>query len=86
MLQGTDLDIMRECPVGYLLREAPWAFDAVRAYCCAESAGFTLHQQSQWLQDAVNIVGSEKERHRELRQQNQQTRQDAEYASRVLRR
>lgn len=85
MLHGTELDIMRECPVGYLLREAPWAFDAVRAYVFAESAGFTVHQQSQWLQDAINIVSSEKERHRQLRQQSNQTKSDASYASRVLR-
>ena len=84
-LANTDLDRLYECPTGYIYRVAPWAWDALRAHRCVESGGFGLHQQSQWVQDAVGVIGSEQQRHFEARQEKKRNASDASYASRVLR-
>lgn len=84
MLADSEDGRLYECPTGMLIRDAPWVFDAMRASSCAESAGFDVHRQSVWLQNAVGIVSSERERMRELKDTARKTKADAGYASRVL--
>jgi hypothetical protein len=75
---------MLECPIGRLLREAPWVFDAVRACDLAEHGGWGLHQQSQWIQDALEVVSSERRRHAIAERKSEQAESDAKYAARLL--
>lgn len=78
------LDIIYECPVGMVLREAPHAFDAILVHGLAESGGFDLLSQSPWLQSAFRIIGSEKERHRKRQDTERQAKRDAQYGKQVL--
>lgn len=84
VLVGTDDSMVYECPVGMLLREAPWVYDVLAAAAYSESAGFEVLRQSAFLQSGIRLVQSEKSRHREARQQQQQGKRDAQYARRRL--
>lgn len=75
---------MYECPVGYILRNAAWAYDVLAAHAYAEYAGFEVLRQSAFLQSALRLVSAEKERHREAKHQQRQGQSDAAYAKRRL--
>lgn len=77
-------DKLFECPVGLLLREAPWVYDAIAASVYAESAGLSVLQHSAWLQAAIRLISSERARHTEGKKRRQQNRSDAEYGKRRL--
>lgn len=75
---------LRECPVGYLQREAPWVWDALAAAAYAENAGLEVLRQSAFLQQALRIIGSEKTRHRESAARVDRGKSDARHAKRML--
>ena len=78
-------EMLRECPVGAVLREAPHVYDAIRASSYAESGGLEIMRQSRCLQDAVVLASSEKERLRELKRADEQSARDAKHGAAVLR-
>lgn len=92
-LQGKSKDhddsIMYECPVGYILREAPFVYDLLDAAVVTEHAGLDFLSSSRYLQHAVRLISSEKSRTSELRrsQSKQRSRgsRDSSYAAKVLR-
>lgn len=84
-LHDTPDDKLYECPVGYLLREAPWVFDIVHVAACCEHAGFDVLRQSAFTQCASRLVLSEVGRHRERRMAHRQAKSDAGYGAAVLR-
>jgi len=54
---------LHECPTGYLLREAPWVWDAIEAAGLAENATPTeWARQGRWYQHCVRLVVSERAR------------------------
>ncbi len=69
--------VLRECPVGRVLREAPWSYDLLRAAAYAEQEGIGMLRQSRYLQQIVGIVASEKQRLREIEEKQERARRDA---------
>ena len=85
-LAGTRDGTLYECPVGYVLRHAPWAYDVLAASVYAESAGLTVLQQSAFLQSALRLVGAEKGRHAEQERKIRKAKQDADHGAKILKR
>jgi hypothetical protein len=76
--------ILRECPLGYVLRAAPYLFDAISAQSLLESGAFDLLRSPMWLQRICRVIGSEKARLFDAKQKDQQTKRDAKIAQGVL--
>lgn len=79
-----DMTILKECPTGYVLRNAPHIYAVIKAYNYIESGSINPMDQSSWAQAAFNVIGSEKARLYELEQNKNQTRRDSEYGRRAL--
>ena len=63
--------VIYECPVGFVLREAPWAYDAIEATGTAENCGpREWAQLPLWYKHCVRLVRSERERLRERQNEN----------------
>lgn len=75
--------MLRECPVGHVLREAPHVYDVLGLYRYAEHEGLRIQKQPRWLQTALRVVDSEKERLRKMSESDKQLKGDAAYAGRV---
>ena len=59
--------VLYECPTGYVLREAPWAYDVLEAAALAENASpAEWAGLPRWYQHATRLVRSEQARLREL--------------------
>lgn len=78
-----DDQVLRECPVGRVLREAPYVYQSWQAAGYAESS---LHSQPRYLQQIAAIRGHETDRLREMEQAQSQGRRDAEHGANMLRR
>lgn len=74
---------LRECPVGMILRDAPYTYEALSAYGGGEFTGFDLAKQSQWTQAACRVIGSEKARHREMEDEQRKAKSASAYGARV---
>lgn len=76
---------LNECPVGAVLREAPYVYEAIAAQSYAEAGAFNPMEQSQWLQHAMAVTASEKARMNntkdEMRRATDQAKNDARYAA-----
>ena len=83
MLADSDR-ILRECPVGRVLREAPSTYAVLRAASYADQAGPSMLRESRYLQQIAGIVTSEKARLFELERKQQQAGGDAAFAARSL--
>jgi hypothetical protein len=83
-LSPTD-QILRECPVGKVLSDAPWAYDAIYAETLAEHSGLQVLEQPKWLQSTIHVVASERARLREMAEKDRQLSRDAEYGKRLVR-
>jgi hypothetical protein len=77
-------DIVRECPVGMVLRETPHVYDAVSAASNTESGAINPLEVPRWLQDSLRIVGSERGRLFDIKQQQRRSAGDAAYAARAV--
>jgi hypothetical protein len=77
-------DIVRECPVGMVLRETPYVYDAVSAASYVESGALNPLEAPRWLQDAARIVGSERGRMFDIKQQQRRGASDAAYAAKKV--
>lgn len=76
--------ILRECPVGAVLREAPYVYDAIAAEGYAEAGAFDPTTRPLYLQQAIAVIGSERGRLFEARRARERASSDAEYGARVL--
>ena len=65
MLSEAD-QVLRECPVSVVLREAPHVYDVIPLHSYAESGASDPMRMSAWAQRAIRLVGSEKARLYEL--------------------
>ena len=75
---------LRECPVGIVLREAPYIYDAINSWQYVDSGALNPLVSPSWLREILRVVGSEKARLHELRDRPNQGAADAEYGRRVL--
>lgn len=78
--------ILRECPVGRVLREAPQTYQVLRAVSQGTEGGPSLLRESRYFQQVAGIVASERARLSELEHAQRQSGGDAAHAARVLRR
>ena len=68
---------IRECPVGMILRETPYVYEAIGAAAHVENGALNPLNESPWLQGAIRVVSSERERHRRLRDELSKSRADS---------
>jgi hypothetical protein len=84
LLQSERDQILRECPTGYLLREAPHTFDTLEAASLVENAAPTdLRRMSRYLLDSSRIRSSELHRLHDLRRLRDKARSHAGIGSRT---
>lgn len=69
--------ILCECPVGYVLRTTPWVYRAIGAHVHAENGALNPLESPGWLQQALSVIGSEKERLRRLNDSARQGKSDS---------
>jgi hypothetical protein len=84
LLNESGNEILRECPTGAVMRDAPWVYDVLGLYAYAEHGGFEIQRQPRWVQSALQVIGSEKERLRRLAESEKQGKGDAAYARRLV--
>ena len=77
---------LRECPVGLVLREAPYVYKAISAASHVDNGSSDPTAAPTWLQSMMRVVGSERARHRELKDKNRTTAGDADHARQVVNR
>lgn len=77
--------VLHECPVGYVQREAPHIYRAIAAHSYAENGSLNPLESPGWLQQAIGVVGSEKERLRRMADEERKSKGDANYGQRALR-
>lgn len=75
-LQDGD-DMLNECPVGKIMRESPHVYDAIAAHTYSENGALNPLECSPWLQAAIRVVGSERGRLEDMRQEEQRNKVDA---------
>jgi hypothetical protein len=83
---GPDAAVLRECPVGLILREGPHVYDAIAAHAYAENGALNPLDSPPYLQSAIRVVASERARLRELADADRQTKKDQAYLGKALRR
>ena len=77
--------VLYECPVGAVLREAPYLYDAIAYEGYAESGAFDPSTKPQFLQDAMRVIASERGRMWEISRQRERSKTDAAYGAKALR-
>jgi hypothetical protein len=75
---------LRECPVGRVLREAPYVYKALGAQACVENGSLNPLTAPTWLQEAMRVVAAERARLRELATPDRTGEADAAHARRVV--
>jgi len=75
--------MLQECPVSMVLRECPRAYEALAAAAHVENGGLNPMTLSAWAQEAIRVVGSERARHRDLKDRERRLTQDARESHRV---
>jgi hypothetical protein len=78
--------VLRECPVGRVLREAPHAYELIIAHSYSENTGLEILNYPRYLRQAFGVIGSEKERLRELSDKDRQAKADGKYGTAMLQR
>jgi hypothetical protein len=76
---------LRECPVGRVLREAPYVYKAISHATHVANGATDPANAPSWLQGLTQVVLSERARLRELNQDKDRGASDAEQARRVMR-
>jgi hypothetical protein len=85
LLYERNAGVLRECPVGYVLRNAPHVNRAVNAQSYAENGALNPLDCPTWLQQAMTVVSSERTRLREMKDTGASGKSDSNYGQRVLR-
>ena len=76
--------MLRECPVGFILRTTPHIYDMLELTSQSESTSMVeLARSPRALQQAVRLVRSERNRLNELRQIERESKQAAAVGARV---
>lgn len=75
--------LLTECPVGAILREAPYVYDAIRASAYAESGALNGLDVPEYLQRAIGVIGSERERLWRMKHETKAARGDSQYGMAV---
>lgn len=75
---------LRECPVGFVARECPQAYDAILAHTYSDNGCINPLEMAPWGQEMIRIVGSERARHREAERAGNIARNDAAIGAKVL--
>lgn len=76
--------IQEECPTGYVLREAPWAWDCISTVSFFENATPKDYAQtSRFMRGCIGVINSEQNRMREEAQDSKKTKWDAAYGAKV---
>lgn len=76
---------LRECPVGLVLREAPYVYKAISFASHVENGATDPERAPSWVREMGGVVSSERARLRELKRDTERGSADAEYARRVSR-
>lgn len=84
MLHEAGESIIRECPTGYVLREAPQVYKAIAATAYVENGAVNPYTLSHWAQEAMSVVGSEKSRLRAIEDENRKLDRDKAYGRHAL--
>jgi hypothetical protein len=79
-----DALVLRECPVGYTLREHPWLYEAISYATHIENGAMDPTRCSAYLSSAVRVIMSERSRLRDERERKRQAEQDSKIAARRL--
>lgn len=78
--------LLRECPVGMILRETPQIYDAIYAHSVSAGSGLEILNSPQWLQSALNVIAVERDRLKEMADRDAQAARDAQIGKRAIRR
>ena len=68
--------LIRECPVGLVLRDGPHVYDLISAHSYAENGALNPLDSPSYLQAGIRVVASERARLRELADADRQTKRD----------
>lgn len=77
-------DVLRECPTGYVLRNAPYIYRAIAAASHVENGAVDPYTLSHWAREAIGVVGSERARLREIENENRELNRDRVAGRRTL--
>ena len=76
-------DLLKECPVGKILREAPQTYDILDYSARIEATGVEEYSRlPRFMQQAIRLVSSERERLRELKEQKRKAAADSKFGMR----
>ena len=75
---------LRECPVGAVLREAPYLYDAIGMCSHLENGAVSPLALSPWHAAVARVVFSERARHRDAKSRGKTCSNDAALARRVV--
>lgn len=86
LITDPDIAILFECPVGYILREAAWCYDAIEiASLVAESSPSEFLKLPMFMQEASRVYANEKARLFEVKQKKAKADQDGKHGINVRR-
>jgi len=85
MLRERGDTVLRECPTGYVLRNAPYVYRAINAQNHAEAGALNPMDLSCWARDAMSVVASERARLMDAEREHKRQQADAAHANAVLR-
>jgi len=84
MLQNENDRMLRECPVGFILRTTPHIYDMIELASQSEHTSLVeIARSPRALQQAIRLVRSERNRLDELRQVERESKQAAKVGARV---
>ena len=75
--------ILRECPIGAVLREAPHVYDAIRASNAVESGAMNPIDAPIYLQHALSVIISERDRLWRMRDDERKSKSDSSHGMKV---
>ncbi len=76
--------VARECPIGAVLRETPYVYEAVEVATFVEVGAVNPQRQTPWMTRALRVVMSERARLREERKRQREGAGDAAKGARIL--
>jgi len=81
--------VLRECPIGVVLRESPHVYDALTAYSHVENGAVDPYSLSPWANQAFGVIGAERARMHDAQMRETQRKRDVSasrgVAAKVLR-
>ena len=84
MMHEAGESILRECPTGYVLRNAPHVYRATTVAAHVENGAVNPYTLSHWARETMMVVSSEKARLRAIEDENRQLARDSVQGRRSL--